>query len=574
MSETAPGGSSTAHRTVIAGVACGALVGLIVGLRVLDPQFIAGTGGKWVRPENDYIAYLVAWNYYIVDAWRFPVFALPAMGYPEGGSVLFNDALPLTALITKALYHATGVRVNPFGWWILLTYVLQGAMAARVVCAVGVRSSWACAAGAVLAVVNVAFTSRMGHTALSSHFLLLWAIALYFESLRRGRARALEIVASLAVTLLINAYLFAMVVAIAFVSVAALGFRRQLRPRDLGILSAGTLLVGVLGLVAGYGVLVVNPSAMKSEGFGLYSWNLTGLLLPPNGPFAVLADFPRYGTHGQYEGEAYIGGGALGLFLLCVLVMPAQIVQHLRRHASYVAMLAVLACFAASNVVYAGDRLVLEYRLPAFVVDLANYFRASGRFIWPLAYSLTVLPIALIFRSWRPAAALTAATIAVMLQVTEAAGDLRYRRTLTRQAYEDLIDEPQMRGWLKQHERLWQYPSWSCGGLVPARRWPSPDANRELQLQLEASKAGIPTNSVYTSRVLKNCVVEAEWLTQPSLETGVLYVLAPHAVKASPSLADLVRSDACVALAWATVCSRNLPAPNTFDRGSTPATPR
>ena len=60
-------------------------------------QFIAGTGGKWIRPENDYVAYLVAWNYYIVDTWRFPLFDLPAMGYPEGGSVLFNDALPLTA---------------------------------------------------------------------------------------------------------------------------------------------------------------------------------------------------------------------------------------------------------------------------------------------------------------------------------------------------------------------------------------------------------------------------------------------------------------------------------------------
>ena len=556
MNETAPGGSLRAHRTVIAGVACGALVGLIVGLRVLDPQFIAGTGGKWVRPENDYIAYLVAWNYYVVDGWRLPLFALPAMGYPEGGSVPFNDALPLTALITKALYHWTGIRVNPFGWWILLTYVLQGAMAARVVCAAGVRSIWACAAGAVLAVVDIAFTSRMGHTALSSHFLLLWAIALYFESLRRGRARALEIVAVLAVTILVNAYLFAMVVAIGFVTVAALGLRGQLRPRDLGRLSAGAVLVGVLGIVAGYGVLAVNPSAMKSEGFGLYSWNLTGLLLPPDGLFGFLAGIPRYGRHGQYEGEAYIGRGALLLLLLCVLVMPAKVAQHVRRHKLYVAMLAVLAVFAASNVVYAGNMLLLEYRLPAAALDLANYFRATGRFIWPLAYSLAILPVALIFRTWHPAAALAAASIAVMLQLNEAAGDLRYRRTLTTQVYEDLIDGPKIRGWLQQHERLWQYPSWACGGLVPARRWPSRDANRELQLQLEASRAAIPTNSVYTSRVLKNCLVEAEWMDQPSFEPGVLYVLAPHVVEGSPALADLARSTACLTLEWAVVCSR------------------
>jgi hypothetical protein len=32
-----------------------------------------------------------------------PGFSIPAMGYPEGGSILFNDALPLTALASKAI---------------------------------------------------------------------------------------------------------------------------------------------------------------------------------------------------------------------------------------------------------------------------------------------------------------------------------------------------------------------------------------------------------------------------------------------------------------------------------------
>ena len=542
-----------------AGVACGALIGLLVGLQALDPQFIAGTGAKWVHPQDDYIAYLVAWHYYVADAWRFPLFSLPAMGYPEGGSVLFNDALPLTALITKGLYRGAGVLVNPFGWWVLLTYVLQGAMAARIVNAVGVRSIACCAAAAVFAVVNIAFNARIGHVALSSHFLLLWAIALHFESVRRERVAALEIVAVLAVTLLVNAYLFAMVAAVGVATTVAIGLRRQLRPTAFRDRAAGMVLVGVLGLVAGYGVLLVNPSTMKSEGFGLYSWNLTGLLLPPDGLFGWLSNIPRYGTHGQYEGEAYIGRGALALLLICVLVMPAKVLSQLQRHKPYVGLLAVLVLFAASNAVYAGNRLLIEYPLPGFAVDLANYFRATGRFIWPLAYSLAILPVALIFRSWHPASALAAAAIAVTLQVTEAAEYLRYRRTLTTQAYEDLIDAPRMRGWLHQHERMWQFPSWACGGLVADRQWPSRDANRELQLQLEASKAGVPTNSVYTSRVLKNCLAEAEWLNQPSLEPGVLYVLAPHVVRASPALADLARSEMCLTLEWAVVCSRKWP---------------
>ena len=58
-----------------------------------------------------------------------------------------------------------------------------------------------------------------------------------------------------------------------------------------------------------------------------------------------------------------------------------------------------LAAYAASNLVYAGSVLVVKYPLPALALDLGNYFRATGRFIWPLAYSLAILPVALIFRS-------------------------------------------------------------------------------------------------------------------------------------------------------------------------------
>jgi len=541
----------------LAGISCGAAVGVLIALQVLDPGFIAGTGVKWLRPENDYVAYLVAWNYYIIDTWRLPLFDLPAMGYPEGGNVLFNDALPLTAMATRMIYRWTGMKVNPFGWWIFVTYVLQGAMAARMVNAVGVRSIWACIAAAVLAIVNASFVARMGHTALSSHFLLLWVLALYFESVGRGRLKAGEVVALLAITLLVNSYLFAMVFALALVVVVVLGLRGQLPRRDLGIVAAGMVLVALLGVAAGYGAVLVNPTSMKSEGFGLYSWNLASLLVPLHGVAGFLEGAFRYGTHGQYEGEAYIGAGALVLLLLSVLVNPRKVLEQLGRHKLYVATLAAFAIYAASNVVYLGNTLLFNYHLPQFAQDLGNYFRATGRFIWPLAYSLAILPIACIFRWWRPAPAVAVAALAVVLQLQEARPDLRYRRSLTAQANEDLIDTPRMERWLAQHERLWQYPSWACGGLAgPTRRWPSREANQELQLQLAAARAGIPTNSVYTSRVLKNCATEAEWLLQSQLEPGVLYVFGPHAVRVSPALAKLAGSSACVPLGWAVVCSQ------------------
>ena len=134
--------------------------------------------------------------------------------------------------------------------------------------------------------------------------------------------------------------------------------------------------------------------------------------------------------------------------------------------------------------------------------------------------------------------AVLVALLAAYLQVTEALPGIHYRRGQTSQAYADLIDDTKLQGWITRHRRVWQFPSWDCGGLVGAnRRWPSDDSNRELQLQLAAARAGVPMNSIYMSRALKDCRREAIWAEAPRLEPDVLYVLGRPAVDASASLA-------------------------------------
>ena len=170
-----------------------------------------------------------------------------------------------------------------------------------------------------------------------------------------------------------------------------------------------------------------------------------------------------------------------------------------------------------------------------------------------------ILPVACIFRWWRPAAAIAVAALAASICRCRTPGPgCSGAATLTTQAYDDLIDTPRVVELARRSTiALWQYPSWACGGLGGAKRsWGNRESNRELQVQLAAARAGVPTNSVYTSRVLKNCPTEFTWVTNPQLEDGVLYLLAPDAVQASPALTALARSNACVTLDWGVVCSR------------------
>jgi hypothetical protein len=267
----------------------------------------------------------------------------------------------------------------------------------------------------------------------------------------------------------------------------------------------------------------------------------------------------RDATTGQFEGEAYIGDGALLLLLLAVLGSPRRTLRALRRHAILCAALALMAIYAASDRVYLGDRLVLAYEVPAFLSELWGYFRAAGRFIWPLAYSLMVLPVVLVFRVWPRRAAIACALVASVLQVADARPFLERGREATSVAYPDLLGEP-VRAWFAQHERVWQYPSYGCGGLSgPERPFGSRDENRELQIQLAASRANVPINSVLTSRLLKNCAGEAEWARRPTFESGTLYLIARTAVRDSPPLRGLVRERPCVALPWAIACSARFP---------------
>ena len=237
-----------------------------------------------------------------------------------------------------------------------------------------------------------------------------------------------------------------------------------------------------------------------------------------------------------------------------------RVLELVRRHWPLCVTLVACAVYAASNRVYLGGRLLLAYDLPPTLLDLCNYFRATGRSIWPLSYALALLPLACLFRYWRPAPAAVVAVAAALLQVADSREILRIRHESSSTPFVDMIANQRLGQWLSSHERLWMYPSWACGSLGPAGRiWGGPEANRELQVELLAARANVPTNSVYTSRMLKDCGTEAAWAGAPALQHGVLYLVSLDAVQERPELSALARTDACTPLEWVLACSLDWP---------------
>jgi hypothetical protein len=545
---------SESYRLVL--ILVGGVVGAAIGLYALPFGFIRGDGVAWANPENDLNMYLIPFQYFIHDDWRFPVFDLPSMNYPEGGSVLLNDAVPLAVLVSKAIASTCGYVINPFGWWVFLTYVLQGAFAVRVVTACGVRSWWASVGAAMLAVCTIPFLSRVGHPALSSQFVILWALALHLENVSRRRFTAVEHFVLSAVAILINPYLFVMVSFLQATTVATLWSVGALRVADA---AAGVVVVAtvvIIALAAGYGIVFQGTGSMRERGFGLYSWNLATLLIPPESYWGIPRDVLRDATGGQIEGEAYIGLGGVLIVVVCLVLRPAQVAASIRRHWMLVLALIAAAAYAASNDVYFGSHRLLYVPLPGPLIGATAYFRASGRFVWLLGYGMALLSLMGLFK-WMPrGVAVAVLLIAVMLQVKEANVTFASLRTSLSEARPELLDRAQLRTWMQQHRRVFQFPSWRCGGLTPTARWESVEVNRELHIDLTAASLGIPNNSAYTSRPRKDCAAEARWTEMIELDLDTLYLLGKSSSAEIPTLALLARSDACVDAGWGFVCSR------------------
>ena len=162
-------------------------------LSFLTPEFIAGTGPYWQSPYSDRITNLIGFLYYLQDEWRFPLFNVPRLGYPEGTNIVFTDSIPLLALAAKLVYKITGFTTNYFGWWVFGCYLLLALFIAQAARSARIFDPLAVIACALFAVSAPALITRIGHASLMAHFLIAWALFLYFRT-RSQPARSSNVI--------------------------------------------------------------------------------------------------------------------------------------------------------------------------------------------------------------------------------------------------------------------------------------------------------------------------------------------------------------------------------------------
>jgi hypothetical protein len=333
---------------------------------------------------------------------------------PIGTAIGLTDSLPLMAYLVKPFSRWLPEDVQYLGGWMLLCFVLQGAVAARLIGRF-VPHLWLRVLGATLFVMAPILLGRAAHAALCAHWLILWCFLLATRDARLAfrwwEWAVLGLLAGL-----IQPYLAAMVATLLAAIVlqhgaAAWGDRLVALASAAATMLFGWWLSGMFNLG--------GTEGLSALGLGVFSANLLAPVTP-QGASRLLPDLPSYRDEQLLEGFHYYGLGVLLLIgVAIVMAWRARRTSFPDRPARVwspwmIAALAVLAALAISPKVTLADRVVVDLIGP-WAAPL-SLFRSTGRFMWPLSYAVLVSAIVAVGRHTPAAIGTAIIALAVAVQ--------------------------------------------------------------------------------------------------------------------------------------------------------------
>ena len=467
----------------------------VYGWRVIDPSSAA-----WLL-HGDPAQHYLGSVFFLSEPWHWPPGLITRFGEAPT-SVVFTDALPLAALLSKLLGVPAGLQY--FGLWMVLCHAMSAWWGVRLLHRMGLVNPLSLVAGALmLATAPVLLSRAYGHEALMGQFLLLMALDRALAPWRWAPWLGL-----VAAAVLVHPYLALMVCVLgSAAALAAVAERKLSLPALLVQGSVSALVLGAEAWLAGY---FAGSGQLSAEGHRYFSANILTWFNPMAwrevmGPDPIVLEQTREWTRwlrplkqttwGQYEGFAYFGAGALLALALAagavaVRRAPAPVEPPARWTAVFLAALALALLSLSARPTLGGDVLA-DIPLGETGEELLGVFRASGRFIWPLTYLVMAWAIANVGRlRWG------VALLVALLLVQEA--DLLYKLKEFRLRFregpppiEQAVSRPEWSEALSrcpnlelvseaQSARKWAAPALAAG-LAGARFYPAPTARYSPQ---------------------------------------------------------------------------------------------
>lgn len=470
----------------------GALFGAMTFIAILGTPLLDPTSVNWLL-RDDLAQHYSGWAMFRHAPWAWPPGLTTTLSHPVGTSIVYTDSLPLLAFPMKLLGPLLPVAFQYIGLWMAIGFTLQGGFGALLARGFS-RDPAIVLACAALFVSAPMLLNRFGHDTLTAQWLLLAAIGLYARHDAIGTL--VKIMAPwwllAATAALVHPYLATMVLAM---FVASLG-RRVFVDRTITKTAATIALVTAIALVIllwwlSGAFIIGDKRSISGVPYGHYSFNLLGLF--DSMGFSRYVPAFEVGP-GQYEGFAWPG---LGMWLVFATALVVGLVFHRRHHGGWrghmplLVVLASMTVFATSSVVMVGTTVLVDHPIEHPIIGA---FRSSGRFIWPLYYTLFALSLFLVARHLKPVVAMATLVLACIVQLADASlihAHFAGKRTLTITAPAgSRLVSPRWLDLVEGRRHLTVLPPRGCG---PNESW--------LPFVLLASENRMTINSAYLARV-------------------------------------------------------------------------
>lgn len=489
------------------------LIGLIAFFIIRGPATLGPTSILWLD-QYDQAMHTLGWWFFRDAPWGWPPGASPLYGLEIASGVGLSDSLPLFAFPFKLLSPWLPKTFQYWGYWHLLSFMLQAMFAALIAHELRLSRPIALLA-AILCVFQPAFLARLDvHMALSGHWTILAAIWLY---LRRETLPAWAWPLLLATVSAIHGYLMAMVFAIWAASLLQRFWQRRLRPAPT-LVEIGLTAVTMAIVLWAVGILMV--SSVGSWGFGQFRMNLLGPFNPDKF-FSFVVPGVTTNVY-EWEGINYIGLGIFAGMAVALITLRRDTIRPLlsSTYLPLIAAVLAMAVFALSHRVAFGSIELLRLPLPDWLEKFFNIFRSSGRMFWPLGYLIIFGTLTLISRQVRASLALAIAAACVLIQIVDTQRGWRslyvgenkigasFRTALVSPVWEALA------------------PHYQRVRNVPVEN--EPKFWRELSWYAETH--GMATDAAYLGRVDLTALANANSVAQQALvdgsfDTGAVYAL-------------------------------------------------
>ncbi len=375
---------------------------LLFGFNAVNPQ-----NDEWIyhsAKDNDIMQHYAGWVFYRNADFQFPLGQAIEMQYPSGvGATLsFTDSIPIAGVFFKLFSALLPQTFQYFGIWALLCYVLMGVGSCLLLSLFlkdTIAQNIACVIGSGLFVISPVMADRaFRHSALASHFLIIFALYLYFYAKKYHKPYNFAWYGLCALAVCIHPYFLPIVFAVLFALLLEITFDAK----KLHVFIKSLLfLMGCIAITCAFGFVigVFNAPAGVNLDYGFWSMNLNSVFNPQ----AVSANYSRVIsalplTNGNIDGFNYWGIGILIAFFIGFVIIAFKrrdiLKKLIKQYYGLLFSCFALTIFAITNVVTLFDKTLLTVPLPQNIVEFCSIFRASGRMFWLVDY-LAILCVCL-----------------------------------------------------------------------------------------------------------------------------------------------------------------------------------